>query len=694
VILARDDVRLPISSQIMGSSVLRKLILALIGSTAALLLARKGSAKGRGLVEHTDHPNNETAPSSEQADPLTGRTTSSNSRQFFLAIGIMWCVFVGFGVHAFNRSQPRVAAASNPTGGIVVLTSIKGMTVDASTVLNTGVGVTGTSSAIELSLRFKPITRAAKAALVGRRGGFVFPKPFRFAVIFSGSSRLAFGEAARRATGAVYPQIECPGCPDLDLFLSLARLLHKKHRRLGEIPTHLPIQRYFSARPHKLRLFSSEGSEGRDKAPLQFSPAVHGAVVGDAFGYKNGRVAIVNGTATIGGALTVAGALETSASIRRDGREQGAFIALPAAFPRDVSSASDAADGTFLILPAPRSSSFELEGTPGRLYAVSVHSDRVRLKKDLFDRMDFSSPVATVESGEIRWPSKPTNAPFTWQVSSDAEITAATGRVARNSLLAGILLGFGAALGVLIIERAIEQWRVGRKLARVLRGLAAALAVVFTLVGAVAATADNVTTITAGGTTITFSCPGPLRPFHSRAGGPQDIRSELRADCVSTRQASWRIPAVTGFAALVLWLYLAWSGARASGRLLRRTVRETLTVVAYGLGSELLAYGAFGWKGGLRGGVLLVVLLAANLIGAYLGARRVRRMNRRRNETEISGLPRDTVVISVIASAYVLIFGLPTGPFAAGGVVIVGVVAIWLPARLVLRQAGSRLEPG
>jgi hypothetical protein len=540
-----------------------------------------------------------------------------HSRRFFVSVALLSLLFLALGVRALLASRPDVPSSPAAQGGMVVLTSAKGLAVDASMTVNTRGGSHGDVTTFELSLDFQATTRAMRRRLLAQTtDGFLFEKPFRYAVLFTGGNRLADSVTAERNTGAKGPRVTCNECRDPSTQVQLNRVIQQGANRAHGVPTvsELPTLGYeFSWRAPPLVMTSSE-----PQPSSRFSPAVSDAEVGRAYGYEADGGQVLTGTTTTG-RLHITGMLATNPFARADGREQGSLVTVPDRFPRRVVLAADAADGTYLELAAPAKARFRLKLVPERLYAVHVGSNRLRLAKRPFDRLDFASPNASATDAAVIWRLSARGAPFYWQLSSDSEITAASGRATGAGLVAGVFLGLAATLLVVLIETLVSEWRTGVTLRRSRRLLASLLAIAATLVVLVT-TGDMKYTVTTGGITASFVCVGPLSapPGSADPGGDPSL-------CARERDSNARAARIAGELALVLWLYLAWTRRRAGRWRLTSIAKSVLAVAAAAWAALLITYEAI-WATGWSSAWLAVPLLVAPLAAAFVAIRRLRHL--------------------------------------------------------------------
>jgi hypothetical protein len=416
-------------------------------------------------------PKDPIAPTGHTGAPVQAPSAEKrHSRRFFVTVALLSLLFLALGIHALLASRPELPAAPAPTGGIVVLTSVKGIAVDASMIVQTRGGSYGGVTTFQLTLNFQAPDRVVRRRLLGQTPhGVLFERPFRYAVLFTGSARLADSVTAERHTGDKGPRLTCNDCAVPSLSLPLGRIAgqitHKRFHRARGIPTvsALPtLGNEFHWHAPPLVMTSSEPQP--TPGPVQFSPAVSDAEVAKAYGYDADGAQLLEGTTTTGH-HEIAGMLANDPFARAGGREQGSLVTAPDGFPRHVVLAADAADGTYLELAAPAQGRFQLKDVPEQMYAARVRSNRLQVSKRPFDRLDFASPEASARDASVVWRRSARGAPFYWQLSSDSEITAASGRGTGAGLIAGVFLGLGASLLVVLIETLVSELAYGRDVA-------------------------------------------------------------------------------------------------------------------------------------------------------------------------------------------------------------------------------------
>jgi hypothetical protein len=396
-----------------------------------------------------------------------------HSRRFFLTVAILGLLFLAVGIGALLDSRPDLPSAPVAQGGIVVLTSVKGITADASMIIETRGGTNGDVTTFQLSLTLQAPTRAVRRRLLAQtRDGVPFERPFRYAVLFTGSTRLADSVTAERHTDDRGPRLTCNDCPEPSTQVQLnriaAQLANRRSHRARGIPTVSTLPTlgsafYWHAPP--LTMTSSEPQPTGHSGPMQFSPAVSDADVEKAYGYDADGAQLLSGTTTTG-RQHITGMFATDPFDRAGGRELGSIVTAPDRFPRRVVLAADAADGTYLELAAPTEARFRLKTVPEPLYAARMRSNRLQVAKRPFDRLDFASPEASATDASVVWRRSARGAPFYWQLSSDSEITAASGRATGAGLIAGVFLGLAASLLVVLVETLVREWRTGVTLRR------------------------------------------------------------------------------------------------------------------------------------------------------------------------------------------------------------------------------------
>lgn len=92
-------------------------------------------------------------------------------------------------------------------------------------------------------------------------------------------------------------------------------------------------------------------------------------------------------------------------------------------------------------------------------------------------------------------------------------------------------------------------------------------------------TADVQYLVTSAGTSVSFTCPGPLSaPPDPSAGSPDPGGGS--ALCARERDSNTPAARIAGELALLLWLYLAWTRRRAGRWRLTSIAKSVLTVAA------------------------------------------------------------------------------------------------------------------
>src|SRR4051812_40922050 len=85
------------------------------------------------------------APRPGSADPIPAprEPAARHSRRFYLVLSILALAFLALGIRALLASRLEVPSYPAPRGGLVVLTSVKGMAVDAMMSVDTRGGQVG-----------------------------------------------------------------------------------------------------------------------------------------------------------------------------------------------------------------------------------------------------------------------------------------------------------------------------------------------------------------------------------------------------------------------------------------------------------------------------------------------------------------------------------------------------------------------
>jgi len=403
------------------------------------------------------------------------------------------------------------------------------------------------------------------------------------------------------------------------------------------------------------------------------TPAATHAAIGDAYGYTATGASVLRGTTTIGH-LDITGALAQQPGHMQEGREDASFATVPLTFPTNVTLAADQAQGSYLILQNPADPKLQVGDSSTSYYPAKVGSDGLTVTKQPFDRLDLATPPAAVSSNAVTWQRSAVSAPFAWELSNDAEISAAAARDAQSGLLAGVLLSASAALLVAVLQRLLDEWRTGvtwRRLRRFAAGIGvvAATLVLLTQIGDLSVRITSGRSLVAAGT-----CAGPLsRPptsasDSSKATGP--------SFCESARDNQVRLASVAGVVSLALLLYVAWTGRRSGRRRIGRIVRNLLTVAVAAWAAEVLLLVVLVWRGGLAGDWLLAPLLVIPGCTAALAASRFRRREERLEIAQSSRWTGNVVVACVTVVAW--LYPAPNGAIVVAGLLVAEVFRQWL----------------
>lgn len=612
----------------------------------------------------------------QEARDSSGRKTW----RYYLALTVLSAGFGVAGINALLVSQPASASGSLAQGGIVVLTSDKGMTVSVSMKVQTGSGLNGSTPTFDLILGFHSSKGALRQLYAQTPDGIPFEMPFQYAVIFSGSAAIA-SDAQATAAGETRPiDLTCNDCGDPQVLIPFERALFKtRHilgrlnpslRRISKIPQ-LGSTYYFHA--GSLYLTSRQPGPGPGPGPYQVTPAATHAAIGDAYGYTTADASLLRG-ATTTGHLDITGLLAQQPGHMQEGREDASLATVPLKFPTNVTLAADEAQGSYLILQNPADPKLQVGQNSTTYYPARVTSDGLTVTKQPFDRLDLATPPAAVSSDAVTWQRSAVSAPFAWELSNDAEISAAAARDAQSGLLAGVLLSASAALLVAVLQRLLDEWQTGvtwRRLRRFAAAIAAAAAtlVLLTQIG------DLNVRLSSGRSLIAaVTCAGPLsRPPASASDSSNSTGPSL---CESARANQVRLASVAGVAALTLWLYVAWTGRRSGRRRIWRIVRNVLTVGVAAWAAEVLLLVVLVWRGGLAGDWLLAPLLVIPGCTAALAASRFRRREDRLEMMQSSRWTGNVVVAFVSVVAW--LYPAPNGAIVVVGLLLAEVSRQWL----------------